>query len=117
MILLMSCCFEGTFSLASGYSAMSNYLKFAIVLIIVGLICALAIIANYVFSFVSVVKEVYVVGPANNDTVTRCTSPAFYTAFTYVTVEFITLAVIIPVIVVGFVCYMYFRHKNSRREH
>ena len=95
---------------------MCNYLMFIIVLIIIGIICALAIVANYVFSFVSVVEQVYVVGPASNDTATKCMSPAFYTAFTYVTVEFIMLVVLVPVIVVGIVCCVYLCHKNSKRE-
>ena len=114
MVLLMTLCYACTFSLGSGYSGMCKYLEIAIVIITVGIISTLAIIANYVFSFVSIVKEVYVGGPASNDTVANCTSPAFYTAFTYVTVEFIVLAVLIPVIVVGFVCCVYLRHKKSK---
>ena len=72
-------------------------------------LCIIAIIANTLFSFTSIVSVVY--GEYDNwKTHNNCSSPAFYSAFAYVTAEFITLAVAILVIIALFIyaCYKAF---------
>lgn len=78
------------------------FLMILIPLVILAFICVLA---NVLFSFVSVVKVVYrdfSMWKAEN---IDCTSPAFYSAFTYVTFEFVLIALlIIAICVFFFVC-------------
>ena len=59
------------------------------------LICAIGIIVNVIFSFVSVVKVVYRDYDMWNPDSINCASPAFFSAFTYVTIEFVLIVVII----------------------
>ena len=69
-------------------------------------LCIAAIFANTLFSFTSIVKVVY--GEYDRwKTQNNCTSPAFYSAFAYVTAEFFTLAVAILVIfaLIIYCCY------------
>ena len=65
-----------------------------------GGLCTVFIFMNYLFSFVSIVREVYVVGANTNG----CKSPAFYSAFSYVTTEFILLllGLLLIIIIVHF---------------
>ena len=81
------------------------FMMILIPLVILAFMCVLAIIANVLFSFVSVVKVVYrdfSMWKAEN---IDCTSPAFYSAFTYVTLEFVLIALLfIAICVFFFVC-------------
>ena len=95
---------------------MYEMMKFLIVIAIFGVIVLVIVVANYVFSFVAVVKEVYVVGAESNSTVTDCASPAFYTAFTYVTIEFIVfMAIPLTFGIIGCVCFGRSCYKTSKQ--
>ena len=75
---------------------------FPIVVLVV--VCVLGIAANVLFSFISIVEVVYrdynMWRPENID----CTSPAFYSAFTYVTIELVFIGVLIICVVIV-LCY------------
>ena len=92
------------------HSIYSKYYCFLFVMFLavpLALICAVGIIVNVIFSFVSIVKVVYRdYGMWNPDNI-NCASPTFYSAFIYVTIEF----VLIIVIIVCSVFVWYFRQK------
>ena len=68
----------------------------------------IAIATNTSFSFTSVVKVVY--GEYNrwNTQNNNCSSPVFYSAFAYVTAEFLTLAgfIIFGTVLFIYACYI-----------
>jgi glucose-6-phosphate-specific signal transduction histidine kinase len=74
--------------------------NFAMICIFVSIFCMMAILGNTTFSFV-IVDNVYSNYKAYS---TNCTSPAFYSAFVYITIEFLTLAVIILIAIGFFIC-------------
>ena len=70
------------------------------VLVVIG---ALGILANVLFSFISVVKVVYRDYTMWNPDNIGCSSPAFISAFAYVTIEFILIGIV--VIMCGFLIW------------
>ena len=94
------------------YTSHKVYLEDHCYLIMLGSVIVLAVIvvlgiaANMLFSFISVAKVVYgdynniMWNPSNID----CSSPSFFSAFTYITTEFVLIAVIIII-----VCYFLWR--------
>ena len=83
----------------------NNY--FMLLFVMFSILCVIAILANTLFSFISIVKIVYSDYKAHT---ANCSSPAFYSAFTYVTIEFITLAAIIFIAIglIIYCCYKFF---------
>jgi hypothetical protein len=71
---------------------------FLVILVLLIILAAIGIGANILFSFISVAKVVYgdyeMWNPSNID----CSSPSFFSAFTYVTAEFVLIALIIIVV-------------------
>ena len=76
----------------------SCLLLMLIPVVVLTVIVAIGVVANVLFSFISVVKVVYgdyeMWNPASID----CSSPSFLSAFTYVTAEFVLIAVIILIV-------------------
>ena len=68
--------------------------------VVLALVCMLGIIANLFFSFISVVKVVYAGYNTWRPETINCTSPAFYSAFTYVTVEFTLILIFIVCLII-----------------
>ena len=83
----------------------SCLLLMLIPVVVLTVIVAIGVVANVLFSFISVVKVVYgdyeMWNPAN----INCSSPSFLSAFTYVTAEFILIA--LSIIVGGFFFWRY----------
>ena len=92
ILLIISCDFE---------RCEDQHVCFIVLFGTLSIVCALAIVANTLFSFISIVKIVYLEYTAYT---ADCSSPAFYSAFIYVTIEFITLAAII-FIIIGVIIY------------
>ena len=82
----------------TSHSIHSKYYCFLFVMFLVvplALICAVGIIVNVIFSFVSIVKVVYRDYDIWNPDNINCASPAFFSAFTYVTIEFVLIVIIV----------------------
>ena len=67
--------------------------------VVLAIICILGIVSNVLVSFVSIVKVVYGDYRVWNPHGSNCTSPAFFSGFTYVTIEFVLILVFIIVCV------------------
>ena len=93
------------------YSQNHCFLIMLIPVAVLAAVCALGIVANLLFSFISVVKVVYVdYNKWSPDTI-NCTSPAFYSAFTYVTVEFVSIVIFIVCLIIVWCC-IYGRRRS-----
>ena len=73
-------------------------------LAVLAVLFVLGVVANVLFSFISVVKVVYRDYPQWDPSSTGCSSPAFFSAFSYVTVEFILIGILIIFLFV-LLCY------------
>lgn len=85
------------------------FLVMLVPVVLLVVINVLGILANVLFSFISVVKVVYGDYEMWNPASISCSSPTFFSAFTYVTSEFILIALIIFVCV--FLLWYYRRHQ------
>ena len=76
----------------ASHSIYSKHYCFLFVMFLVvplALTCAIGIIVNMIFSFVSVVKVVYRDYDMWNPDSINCASPAFFSAFTYITISLV----------------------------
>ena len=89
------------------YSENCCFLVMLVPIIVLAFISVVGIAANVLFSFISVVKVVYGDYEMWNPASISCSSPSFFSAFTYVTTEFVLIALI--VIVCGFLLWYYRR--------
>jgi hypothetical protein len=94
------------------------FLVLLIPVILLAVIVVLGIVANMLFSFISVTEVVYgdfeMWNPSNID----CSSPSFFSAFTYFTTELVFLALIIIIIACGllwYCCHQPYRSRYGRR--
>ena len=86
------------------------FLVMLVPVIVLAVIVVVGIVANILFSFISVAKVVYgdyeLWSPSNID----CSSPSFFSAFSYLTAEFVLIAAII-IIVCG--CSWYYCRQQQ----
>ena len=82
------------------YSENCCFLVMLVPIIVLAFISVVGVAANVLFSFISVVKVVYGDHEMWNPASISCNSPSLFSAFTYITAEFVLIALI--VIVCGF---------------
>ena len=90
------------------YSEDGCVLVMLIPVIVLAFIGVVGVVANVLFSFISVVKVVYGDYEMWDPASISCSSPTFLSAFTYITAEFVLIALII---IVCLILFWYYRHQ------